>query len=362
MTAPAAPIRLQSNRPTPRPYRGGAEIERFRGVAPSGDEWAPEDFLGSTVTTFGSDHDGLTRIDGVPLRDLIMNDPVGFLGAEHVDRFGADPRLLCKLLHTGERLFVHAHPDMEFARRHLGADVGKTEAWIVLSVDESERGRAWLGFREDVVSDRLESWFEAQNPGEILNALNEIELHPGDTLFVPAGVPHAIGAGVLLVELQEPADLSVILEYAPFERLAREDGLLGLDARTALSSISRTGFTPEEIAEALGSLPADRHAALLPDAARPFFRAESISLASGSPIQFRPEYAVLVVTGGHGTLSAGPETTALQAGDVVLIPHGVGSTRLAGDLRAIRCLPPDPSGYGADRYVAESSAAASPHP
>nr|WP_246313222.1 hypothetical protein [Leifsonia shinshuensis] len=335
---------MQANRPTPRPYRGGAGIERFRAVIGAADPWAPEDFLGSTVTTFGSNDDGLTRIDGVPLRDLIAADPLGFLGAEHVERFGADTRLLCKLLHTGERLFVHAHPDSDFARRELGADTGKTEAWIVLAVDEPEGGRAWLGFADDVDADRLESWFEKQEPDELVAALNEIELHPGDTLFVPAGVPHAIGSGILLLELQQPADLSVILEYAPFERLTREAALLGLDARTALSSVARTRFTPADIAEALGRLPAGPYAALFPDAARAFFRAEAIAVTPESPIELPAQYAVLVATDGQGTLRTRGETITLTAGDVVLIPHGAGPVGLAGELRAIRCLPPDPRG------------------
>lgn len=154
-------------------------------------------------------------------------------------------------------------------------------------------------------ADRLERWFEKQDSDELLAALNEIELHPGDTLFVPAGVPHAIGPGILLLELQQPADLSVILEYAPFERLTREGGLLGLDAGTALSSITRTRFTPGDIAEDFGALTAGQHAALFPDAAGTFFGAESLAVTSETPVELPAQYAVLVATGGEGTLSTG---------------------------------------------------------
>ena len=54
------------------------------------------------------------------LRDAVAADPEGFLGADHVARFGADPALLVKLLDAGERLPVHDHPDDAFAREHLG--------------------------------------------------------------------------------------------------------------------------------------------------------------------------------------------------------------------------------------------------
>lgn len=342
MTPSSRPIRLPMNRPAPRPYRGGAQIERFRRLRPSEQQWAPEDFLASTVTTFGSAGEGLTMIDGVPLRELIAQDPIGFLGAPHVDRFGANPQLLCKLLHTGERLFVHAHPDTRFARSMLGVPTGKTEAWIVLSVDETVGGRAWLGFADEVDSDDLERWFDAQDSAQMLAALNQVELHPGDTLFVPAGVPHAIGAGILLLELQEPADLSVILEYRPFERLGRKDGLLGLDARTALSCITRTPLAAEQLSGLLGTVPPHGRAELFPDAARPFFRAESLASASGAPVDLPARFAVLVVTAGAGVLTWTDGEMAVVAGDVLLVPHGAGDVRLSGDVRGIRCLPPDP--------------------
>lgn len=343
MTASLRPTLLPMNRPVPRPYRGGAGIERFRRLPPTDDEWAPEDFLASTITTFGSSSTGLTAIDGVFLRDLIRDDPIGYLGAEHVARFGPDPKLLCKLLHTGERLFVHAHPDAEFAARELGAPTGKTEAWIILAVDADEGGSAWLGFADNVADKQLKDWFYSQDTAAMLGAMNEVELRPGDTLFVPAGVPHAIGAGVLLLELQEPADLSVILEYASFPRLSREDGLLGMDVATALGSIDRTSFSAERRASALGSVPADGRGELFPDAARKVFRAESVTLNRSEAERFSAQFEVFVVTAGSGVLVWREGSLSLQAGDVVLIPFGAGDIRLKGDLSGIRCLPPDPA-------------------
>lgn len=339
----AEPLRLPMNRPQPRPYRGGAAIEQFRHENLSGDEWAPEDFLASTVTTFGSSDQGLTVIDGVLLRDLIEQDPVGFLGDEHVARFGPNPRLLCKLLHTGERLFVHAHPDAQFAHRELGAPTGKTEAWIILSVDEAAGGSAWLGFTDDVSEDQLARWFDEQDSSGMLSALNHVPLHAGDTLFVPAGVPHAIGAGVLLLELQEPADLSMILEYAPYERLTRETGLLGLDADTALGCVDRSEVGPDRRARMIGAVRGEGIESLFPEAAAPFFRAESVSLREGDAADLPAGFAVMVVTEGAGMLSWEGGDAALAAGDVLLVPHALGPVRVSGDLRLIRCLPPDPS-------------------
>ena len=70
-------------------YRGGARIDALRGV-PEGEDGRPEDWVGSTATSFGSDSEGLSRLeDGRVLRDAIAEDPEGFLGPDHVERFGA---------------------------------------------------------------------------------------------------------------------------------------------------------------------------------------------------------------------------------------------------------------------------------
>ncbi len=343
MSAEPAPIRLPPNRPTPRPYRGGAAIERFRRLPASGDEWAPEDFLASTVATFGSTDDGLTVVGGIALRDHIAADPLGYLGPAHTAAFGPDPRLLCKLLHTGERLFVHVHPDGGFARRELHAATGKTEAWIVLDVDETAEGAAWLGFRDDIDESTLEYWYDAQDGDAMLAAMNRLPLRRGDVLFVPAGAAHSIGAGVLILELQEPADLSVILEYAAFERLERHHSLLGLDKRTALQAVSRTAFGEEAIRACLGHLPGDGAAQLLPPQARPFFRAEWMSVPRGAQVRAAPQFSVIVVTEGSGDLGWDSGEMPVAAGDTILTPFASGETRLTGDLSLIRCMPPEPS-------------------
>lgn len=333
-----APVVLGENRPTPRPYRGGSAIERFRGIPAAGDEWLPEDFVASTVTTFGSDMQGLTVIDGVTLRDRIAADPVGYLGEAHVARFGADLKLLSKLLHTGDRIFVHAHPDGGFAQRELHVANGKTEAWIVLDA-EGGFGRAWVGFRDGVDEATLAAWFDRQDAAAMIAALNEVTLRPGDVLFVPAGVPHSIGEGMLILELQEPADLSIILEYAPYERLTKEDSLLGLDGATALRAVTRTAVGADDLEAWLGHV---GPGSFLPPGADAFFRAEGVTVSGGAAVELAPQFAVFVVTEGAGELAWDGSTLPVRAGQTVLLPFGAGTVRVTGELSAIRGMPPLP--------------------
>lgn len=127
------PIPLGPNTP-PMFYHGGGRIDRLRET--SGHEDRPEDWIASVTTRFGMAPGGMARLpDGVLLAEAVAADPEGWLGAEHVARYGSDTGLLVKLLDVGQRLPVHVHPDRGFAAEHLASPHGKTEAWIVLEAE-----------------------------------------------------------------------------------------------------------------------------------------------------------------------------------------------------------------------------------
>jgi mannose-6-phosphate isomerase len=140
---------------------------------------------------------------------------------------------------------------------------------------------------------------------------------PGDVLFVPAGVPHAIGAGVLIVELQEPSDFSIICEWKGFP-ISAADARLGLGWDTALEALDLRAFAP-----ALG----------LPPEARAFFAADDRAEHAG-------RFAILIVLEGDGEIDGQPA----RAGDAFVIPAAVQSLDVLGDLRVLRCLGPQAGG------------------
>lgn len=200
-------MRPERVRPTRvyRFYRGGALIDRLRGE-PGLDGEYPEDWVGSCVAASNPGRAeplaGLTKLARGPLlRDEVTRRP---------DVWGT-PNLLVKLLDPAERLPVHAHPDRGFAREHLGSDHGKTEAWLFVDARHG-KSEAWLGLKEAVDPGEYRRWLEEQDVERLLGSLNRIAVKPGDVLFVPAGVPHSIGGGALVVELQEPTDFSIVCE------------------------------------------------------------------------------------------------------------------------------------------------------
>lgn len=334
------PIRLGPNQPAARPYLGGAGILTLRGEGSTAPD-APEDWVASTTAANGTADTGLTVLpDGRTLRDAVAADPVGWLGTSHVQRFGADTALLVKILDTGERLFNHVHPDAAFAREHLGTDRGKTEAWLITATASDEPATVWVGFRRDVSAQELADWFRRQDIDAMLCALNRVSVRAGDWVHVPAGTPHAIGPGITLVELQEPSDLSIVLEYAPFPALNREQALLGLPEEVALAAVDRSASGDR--LDGLHGTVADRvgRTEVLPAAAAPFYRAEQVVADGSAPVTLDAGFAVLVMLDGSGTLGWADGSFEIRRGTTVVVPFGAGETSLRGDLTVIRCRPP----------------------
>lgn len=331
------PVPLPANQPADRFYAGGARIAAFRGPGghPAAGDHVPEDWVGSTTTLFGEAELGRTRLpDGRLLADAVAADPTAWLGPEHVARYGADAGLLVKLLDAGERLPVHAHPDVAFAARRLGLAHGKTEAWVALAA-----APVHLGFRRDVDAAELREWVDRQDTAGMLDAMHVLDLEPGDAVLVPAGLPHAIGAGAFVVELQEPTDLSILVEWDGFAIDGAAAGHLGLGFDVALAALDRRGRSAAEVAALRGARAGD-DGDLLP-AAAPFFRVERLRGAGG----WDPGFAVVVAVAGSGALvAAGGGRTPVSAGSTVLVPWSAGPLRVEPDagatLEVLRCRPP----------------------
>jgi mannose-6-phosphate isomerase len=328
------PVLLPPNG-VPRFYRGGPAISALRGVELEG-ERVPEEWVGSTARVFGEQALGLATLpDGGLLRDAIAADPDAFLGPRHAERFGPDPALLVKLLDAGERLPVHVHPDAQFAAAHLGTPFGKTEAWIVIGADRDDAA-VHAGFRDDVDAATLERWVREQDHDAMLGALNPVPVGVGDAVFVPAGVPHAIGEGLLIIELQEPTDMSVLLEWEGFGIAGEDEATLGLGWERALGCVQLAARDAEALR---GPQPSTPVASLLPPAADAFFRAERVAPAPVA--ELARGFAIAIVLEGEGRLrtEAGGDLP-LRRGATALIPWAAGAMRLEGDVVAIVCRPP----------------------
>lgn len=341
------PYRVGDNR-VPVYYAGGERIARFRGLREAAG--GPEDWVAS-VTAFpphllppgAAPAIGISRLeDGTSLAEAVRADPAGWLGAPLAEAYGEEPGLLVKLLDAGERLPVHCHPDRDFARAHLRSRFGKTEGWIVM---EAAPGAAvWLGFREEVAPELLRAWVEGQDAAAMLGAMNDLTVRAGDVLYVPAGVPHAIGPGIMLTELQEPTSFSMLAEYAPFG-LTPEQATLGLGWDAALACFDLRSYQGAAMArlrpapEAIVRSDEGEIQRLFADEAAPFFQAWRARCRRRLPLG-EAGFRILVVERGAGRLHAAAGAIPVAAGDTWVVPAGAGPLALEGEVELLACLPP----------------------
>lgn len=126
---------------------------------------------------------------------------IGNRGAWALER-GKFP-LLIKLLDAHRKLSVQVHPDDDYARKHEGNELGKTEMWVVLHAEDD--AAIILGVKSDTTS---KTFREALDAGQLEQHLHEIPLTTGDFVCVPSGSLHAILGGLLIVEIQQNSDVT----------------------------------------------------------------------------------------------------------------------------------------------------------
>lgn len=343
-----------------RTYRGGAELDRLAALGDPSDDHFPEDWVASVTRArnTGREHladEGLSlvRVGGVEyaLDALLASDAAYFLGAAHVARFGAVPQLLVKLLDSSIRLHFQVHPTAEFARLRLGAGSGKTEAYHVLAVRPGSDARLYLGFQRPPDRAGLKRLIETQDIAALEACFDPITVRPGDTFLVPGGTPHALGAGLLLVEIQEPSDLVVRFEFERGGYVLPEAARFmnrGLDfcldifdlaPRSPEAVATRNRCAPRPLRE-LG--PGSWQEELIGPAQTPCFRVRRLHIVA--PLEkTETEAAIVIVTAGACTLAAGGETHALRFGDKAFFPAGLGPVAIQPanpGCVLLECLPP----------------------
>jgi mannose-6-phosphate isomerase len=261
---------------------------------------------------------------GKSLRDLLKTWPREILGDDNALRFASRFPLIVKFLDVERRISVQVHPPDEFALRHEQGDPGKPEAWLVLEAEKGARvirgvlpGTAPAEFREAAVR------------GTVGASLNEMEVEPGDVIFLPPGTLHAAYGGLLLVEVSQNSDLTYrVYDWGQTDPRGRARPV-HLDKAVAVSDFHSLGvskMTPVPI-PARG-------------ARRRFLvRCEKFTLESiavpGRRVRFaqpRERCSILVTLRGSGAFvygKGGKRRVPFRAGQTFLIPAHLGDFDIA---------------------------------
>ena len=227
---------------------------------------------------------------------------------------GSDFPLLLKLIDAKDTLSVQVHPDDAYAGANEGGKLGKTEAWIVLNCDEGAR----LAYGVDTHGKPLQEVVDG-GAAEIEAALNWVDVRPGDVYYIPSGMVHAIGAGIVLYEIQQSSDVTYRfwdwnkpgadgrprpLHWDKACRCARPE--LSLSPLRGQSRLQTDYFTLEKIKAVGGS-------AALPD---------------------RKGFRYVTLLSGAGALRHGTGSLPVRAGDTFFIPAGIEALTLEGTCEA----------------------------
>lgn len=206
---------------------GGRRLETSLGKSlPPGNDWAES----WEICDHGPDQSvvELGPLAGTTLANLVAQHGAELLGRHHPQtRFP----LLLKFLDAAQRLSVQVHPDDARAARLTPPDLGKTEAWVVL--EAGPESVIYAGLAPGVDHETLAA---AVARGRCEDCLHVLRPSPGDSVFLPAGTVHALGAGLLVAELQQASDVTYRL--FDWNRLGPDGQPRPLHVQQALETIN----------------------------------------------------------------------------------------------------------------------------
>jgi len=237
---------------------------------------------------------------GQVLASVVEQDPEGIAG---VKAFSRPFPLLVKLLDAQDVLSVQVHPDPETCRR-MGRGEPKTECWYV--IDAEPGAVIYKGLRKGVTK---EQFTQAIESGTTADLLEKVPVAVGECHFLPAGTAHAIGAGLLIAEIQTPSDTT----YRVFDwnRVDDTGQPRQLHLEEALESI-RFDITSKD-------LPVGTVGRLIDS---PYFKVDKRHRSAGaeSLLPAGPMEVLVFISGGGAIVAGHADPVAFEAGDCVLIP------------------------------------------
>ncbi|MDR3618937.1 MAG: class I mannose-6-phosphate isomerase [Paludisphaera borealis] len=248
---------------------------------------------------------------GTTLRDLVRTRPAQLFGRSRAaqDQFP----LLIKLIDAREPLSVQVHPDDALART-LAGDSGKTEAWVV--IDAEPGSLIYAGLKAGVDRDQLE---RAVRSGDVEPLLHRFEPRAGDCVMVEAGTVHAIGAGVLLAEVQQTSDAT--FRVFDWNRHGADGKPRELHIDQALQSINfGRGPVDPLITKPLVLEDGNVSEAL---ARCPYFQLERWTLGAPQEIGRDDRFTVVMVLSGEVRVSRGDGELSLGRGATLLLPASI---------------------------------------
>ena len=256
---------------------------------------------------------------GEALDDLIALYPEELLGKDVVSRFGPTFPILIKFIDAAQDLSIQVHPDDEMAKKRHNS-FGKTEMWYVMQADPG--ARLLVDFNQTVTR---EEYRKRLADNTLLELMNQEEVKPGDTFFINAGKLHAIGAGVMLAEIQQTSDITY--RVYDFDRVDAKGNKRELHTEAALDAIDFSLTDDFHVSYEQENNVPNR----MVDS--PYFKTYFLPVSGRVErnLSAREAFSILIAVDGEVELQTKQDTITLRQGETCLIPASLQSLILRSE-------------------------------
>ncbi len=255
-------------------------------------------------------------LKGRSLREMIDMHGQELLGPEVLKKYGSEFPILIKFIDAEKDLSIQLHPGDELAKeRHQS--FGKTEMWYILDADKG--AELIIGFNRDVTVEEYKKSLQDENLPELLN---NIPVKEGDTFLINAGKVHAIGAGILLVEIQQTSDITYRLY--DYNRRDLDGNKRELHTDLALDAID---LSVKDDYRVIYKNTTDRLNEMV---SCPYFTTNFLKLEQDMDLDLsgRPSFSVYICVKGSAVLDSGNTRVPIKFGETVLIPANLEFLRI----------------------------------
>lgn len=290
---------------------GGERLSRDYGMGENGEKIAEAWEL--TCRGDGDNEIISGKYTGRLLSEFVRENPQALGTKQKGDRFP----LLIKLIDAEADLSIQVHPDDEYALSHTD-DMGKTEMWYI--VDAKPGAKLIYGLKRKYTRDELKTAIAA---GTLESLMNYVEVKSGETYFIPSGLVHAIGAGILIAEIQQNSNITY--RVYDYNRRQPDGSLRQLHIELALDVIER--FDPEAVkVEKTGDVIASCK----------YFEVRAIALDGEKTVCAGEEsFLHLMITDGECEIICAGEKISTKKGGSVFVAAASGNVTLKGNATVI---------------------------
>ncbi len=268
-----------------------------------GESWEISAVDGFETRVSGGPHSGKT------LKDLIREYKGNLVGNKVFEEYGEDFPLLIKYIDAAKPLSIQVHPNDELAKERHNS-FGKNEMWYIMGTDED--AELIIGFNREIDTDQYEDLLQSN---DLIKVLNAQRVKTGDAFYIPTGRVHAIGAGVLLAEIQQTSDVTYrIYDYDRIDSKTGEKRELHTELAKDAIDFSLQDSYRTDYREEVNSTNSLIHS--------PYFKSDILVL--DAPIErdlsHRDSFVIYMCVEGSADIEVQDQTVPLSIGETVLIP------------------------------------------